>query len=144
MHKPSLCIKEQSTKRKFENFLFCISFYFPKMGKTVFDLYKVKINIFLNISSFLALKQIKECVLKFFWLILGLKSKLSEALRPRKEATLRHAILDLWSNNNLAQHRICSFFPSKSLHPTVHKQEHNAKIQLQSFFCCCCWYFHSI
>ena len=26
------------------------------MGKTVFDLYKVKINIFLNFSSFLALK----------------------------------------------------------------------------------------
>ena len=30
------------------------------MGKTVFDLYKVKINIFLNFSSFLALKKIKK------------------------------------------------------------------------------------
>ena len=32
------------------------------MGKTVFDLYKVKINIFLNISSFLAFKKIKEYI----------------------------------------------------------------------------------
>ena len=33
------------------------------MGKTVFDLYKVKINIFLNISSFLALKKSKNVFL---------------------------------------------------------------------------------
>ena len=40
--------------------MFTFVFYFPKMGKTVFDLYKVKINIFLNFSSFLALKKIKK------------------------------------------------------------------------------------
>ena len=39
---------------------------------------------------------------------------------PRKEATLRRKILELGSNNNLAQHRMCSiFFLSKSLHPII-------------------------
>ena len=53
--------KEQSSKRKFEeNNLFNIHFYFPKMGKTVFYLYKVKIVFLLNFTSFLALKKIKE------------------------------------------------------------------------------------
>ena len=32
------------------------------MGNTVFDLYKVKINIFLNFSPFLALQKIKEYI----------------------------------------------------------------------------------
>ena len=32
------------------------------MGKTVFDLYKDKINIFLHISLFLAFKKIKEYI----------------------------------------------------------------------------------
>ena len=75
------------------------------MVSAVFDLYKVKVNIFLNISSFLAFEKIKEYITpcrrlqkglkKIFWLILVSQSKFSEALRPRKEATLKHEILDL-------------------------------------------------
>ena len=78
------------------------------MGNTVFDLYKVKINIFLNFSPFLALQKIKEYIrpchrlekrFKFLLLLLILvyQPKLSEALRPRKEASLRHKILELGS-----------------------------------------------
>ena len=56
-----LYIKEQSTKRKFEkNICLIFLFYFRKMGKTVYDLYKVKINIILNVSQFLALKKSKN------------------------------------------------------------------------------------
>ena len=47
-------LQKENLKKK--NFLLNIFFYFLKMGKTVFDLYKVKINIFFNFSSFLALK----------------------------------------------------------------------------------------
>ena len=46
---------KNNTKIKFEIFLFNI-FFSPKLGKTIFDLYKVKINIFLNFTSFVALK----------------------------------------------------------------------------------------
>ena len=67
-------------------------FLFTKTGKTVFDFYKVKINIFLNFSSFLALKnqrirsprtQVWKKLNNFWWVhILGRQSKFSEALRP--------------------------------------------------------------
>ena len=54
---------------------------------------------------------------KIFLLILGLKSIFSEALRQVK---MQHSdILELRSDNNLAQHRMCSFLFFKSLHPTV-------------------------
>ena len=46
----------------------------------------------------------------FFLQILGKQSKFSETLRPRKEATLRHDIFELGSNNNLAPHCMCSIF----------------------------------
>ena len=46
---------KNNTKIKFEIFLFNF-FFSPKLGKTIFDLYKVKINIFLNFTSFVALK----------------------------------------------------------------------------------------
>ena len=57
-------------KNKIEKVLFNI-FFLPKMGKTVFDPYKVKINIFLNLSSFVAFKEIKERFTKKIVLILG-------------------------------------------------------------------------
>ena len=40
-------------KKKTSNFFFVLVFIFQKC-QSVFDLYKVKINTFLNISSFLA------------------------------------------------------------------------------------------
>ena len=65
-----------------------------------------------NISLFFAFKKIKECVppchrlqkrfIILFLLILGEKSKFSEALWPRKEASETFEILELGSNNNLA------------------------------------------
>ena len=86
------------------------------MSKTVFDLYKVKINFFLNFTSFLAFQKSKNT----FPPVAGFKNKICvdfrvtakifKGLAPRKEATLRHEILELGSNNNLAQHTMCSIF----------------------------------
>ena len=56
---PSYYIKEQYAKRKFplKQNLFNIHFYFSKMNKTVFDLYKVKIHFLLNLTLFLAFEK---------------------------------------------------------------------------------------
>ena len=49
-------IKEQSPERKFEIKIYVIfSFLLPKMGKTVFDLYKAQIKLFMNFFSVVAL-----------------------------------------------------------------------------------------
>ena len=63
MQKIFLMHQRTIDKKKIWRTFFIISFYFPKKAKTVFDLYKVKINIFLNISSFLALKKSKNVFL---------------------------------------------------------------------------------
>ena len=47
---------------------------------------------------------------KFVLLILGWQSKFSEALRPKKESSETQEILELGSNINLAQPRMCSIF----------------------------------
>ena len=60
----------------------------------------------------------------FFLQILGKQSKFSETLRPRKEATLRHEILELGPYNNLAQHTMCSiFFKITPPYCTVHSSQ---------------------
>ena len=109
-------------------FLFNIQFYFPKMGKTVFDLYKFKIIFFEFHFIFSFNKNLRICspcrrLQKGYkknscWFSSNSPYFQRPCLRPRKEATLWHAILELGSNNNLAQHSMCNIFFSKPLHPT--------------------------
>ena len=103
------------------------------MVNTVFDLYRGKPKTKFGFSSVFALKQAKEHILfqvqplklwrhKFLCAHFGVTVQIFKGLRPRKEATLRHAILELvqlGSYNSLAQHRMWSFYFSKSLHPNV-------------------------
>ena len=72
------------------------------MGKTFFSV-QGQNNFFFNFTLFLAFKKYippcrklqKGLTILLLLLILGYQSKFSKALRPRKEATLRHESLEL-------------------------------------------------